>query len=137
MAGADVIIGVDLNDDKAEIAKKFGMTHFVKPSKVPGGQSVTDAIVEMTKTEKDAFGGVDYSFDATGNVQVMRDALECSYRGWGVLVGHHWRGTSRRRDRDSPVPAGHWERLEMYGLWRRQGPDRCAQVRGLVHGRQD
>ena len=53
------------------------------------------SVVEMTKTEKDAFGGVDYSFDATGNVQVMRDALECSYRGWGVLVGHHWRGTSR------------------------------------------
>lgn len=86
MAGADIIIGVDLNDDKAEMAKKFGMTHFVNPSKLPEGQSVVDAIVEITKTEKDAFGGVDYSFDATGNVQVMRDALECSHRGWGVSV---------------------------------------------------
>ena len=86
MAGADIIIGVDLNDDKAEMAKKFGMTHFVNPSKLPGGQSVVDAIVEITKTAKDEFGGVDYSFDATGNVQVMRDALECSHRGWGVSV---------------------------------------------------
>lgn len=86
MAGADVIIGVDLNDDQAEIAKKFGMTHFVNPSKVPKGQSVTDSIVEMTKTEKDAFGGVDDSFDATENVQFMRDARECSHRGWGVSI---------------------------------------------------
>ncbi|MCW9042176.1 MAG: S-(hydroxymethyl)glutathione dehydrogenase/class III alcohol dehydrogenase [Pseudopelagicola sp.] len=86
MAGADKIIGVDLNDDKAEMARKFGMTDFVNPSKLPEGQSVTEAIVELTKTDKDAFGGVDYSFDATGNVQVMRDALECSHRGWGVSV---------------------------------------------------
>jgi S-(hydroxymethyl)glutathione dehydrogenase/alcohol dehydrogenase len=86
MAGADMIIGVDLNDDKAEMAKKFGMTHFVNPSKLPEGQSVTEAIIELTKTERDQFGGVDYSFDATGNVQVMRDALECSHRGWGVSV---------------------------------------------------
>ena len=85
MAGADTIIGVDLNDDKAEMAKKFGMTDFVNPSKL-GDQSVVDAIVEITKTEKDQFGGVDYSFDATGNVKVMRDALECSHRGWGVSV---------------------------------------------------
>ena len=86
MAGADKIIGVDLNDDKAEMAKKFGMTHFVNPSKLPEGQSTVEAIIELTKTEKDQFGGVDYSFDATGNVQVMRDALECSHRGWGVSV---------------------------------------------------
>ena len=84
MAGADKIIGVDLNDDKAEMAKKFGMTHFVNPSKIEG--SVTQAIIELTKTEQDQFGGVDYSFDATGNVNVMRDALECSHRGWGVSV---------------------------------------------------
>ena len=75
MAGADMIIGVDLNSDKAKMARKFGMTHFVN-----------EAIIELTKTEKDQFGGVDYSFDATGNVNVMRDALECSHRGWGVSV---------------------------------------------------
>ena len=85
MAGADKIIGVDLNDDKEAMARKFGMTDFVNPSKLEG-QTVTEAIVELTKTEKDAFGGVDYSFDATGNVKVMRDALECSHRGWGVSV---------------------------------------------------
>ncbi|MDG2341105.1 MAG: zinc-binding dehydrogenase, partial [Paracoccaceae bacterium] len=84
MAGADTIIGVDLNDGKEEMARKFGMTHFVNPSKIDG--SVVDEIVNITKTEKDTFGGVDYSFDATGNVKVMRDALECSHRGWGVSV---------------------------------------------------
>lgn len=86
MAGADKIIGVDLNNDKAEMARKFGMTDFVNPKDLPEGQSVTQAIVELTKTDFDQFGGVDYSFDATGNVQVMRDALECSHRGWGVSV---------------------------------------------------
>ena len=84
MAGADKIIGVDLNDDKAQMAKKFGMTDFINPSKIEG--SVTQAIIELTKTEQDQFGGVDYSFDATGNVNVMREALECSHRGWGVSV---------------------------------------------------
>ena len=83
MAGADMIIGVDLNDDKAEMARKFGMTHFVNPSKV---DSTVQAIVDLTKRGADQIGGVDYSFDATGNVQVMRDALECSHRGWGVSV---------------------------------------------------
>ncbi len=86
MAGADVIIGVDLNDSKKEMAEKFGMTHFINPKALKDGQTVVDAIIEITKTEADHFGGVDYSFDATGNVQVMRDALECSHRGWGVSV---------------------------------------------------
>ncbi|WP_152466898.1 S-(hydroxymethyl)glutathione dehydrogenase/class III alcohol dehydrogenase [Sulfitobacter sp. THAF37] len=83
MAGCDKIIGVDLNDDKQEMARKFGMTDFVNPSKV---ENTVQAIIDLTKTEKDPFGGVDYSFDATGNVKVMRDALECSHRGWGVSV---------------------------------------------------
>jgi S-(hydroxymethyl)glutathione dehydrogenase/alcohol dehydrogenase len=85
MAGASKIIGVDLNETKAEMAAKFGMTDFINPSKL-GEKSVTQAVVDITKTEEDAFGGVDYSFDATGNVKVMRDALECSHRGWGVSV---------------------------------------------------
>ncbi|APE45298.1 S-(hydroxymethyl)glutathione dehydrogenase/class III alcohol dehydrogenase [Sulfitobacter alexandrii] len=83
MAGCDKIIGVDLNDDKQEMARKFGMTDFINPSKV---ENTVQAIIDLTKTEKDPFGGVDYSFDATGNVKVMRDALECSHRGWGVSV---------------------------------------------------
>ena len=83
MAGADMIIGVDLNDSKEEMARKFGMTHFINPSKV---DSVTAEIVKLTQRGDDAIGGVDYSFDATGNVQIMREALECSHRGWGVSV---------------------------------------------------
>lgn len=86
LAGADMIIGVDLNDDRQEMATRFGMTHFINPSKV---ENVVQEIVEMTKTPFDQIGGADYSFDATGNVKVMRDALECTHRGWGqsVIIG--------------------------------------------------
>ncbi|HEY0275908.1 MAG TPA: alcohol dehydrogenase catalytic domain-containing protein, partial [Paenirhodobacter sp.] len=74
MAGADMIIGVDLNDTKEDWGRRFGMTHFVNPSKIEG--SVVNHIVNMTKTPFDQIGGADYSFDCTGNVKVMRDALE-------------------------------------------------------------
>ena len=84
MAGADMIIGVDLNTSKREWGEKFGMTHFLNPSEIEG--SVVQAIVNLTKTEADQIGGADYSFDCTGNVKVMRDALECTHRGWGVSV---------------------------------------------------
>ncbi|SIS49593.1 S-(hydroxymethyl)glutathione dehydrogenase/class III alcohol dehydrogenase [Paracoccus saliphilus] len=86
LAGADMIIGVDLNDDKKEMAERFGMTHFVNPKNV---ENTVQEIVELTKTPFDQIGGADYSFDATGNVQVMRDALECTHRGWGqsVIIG--------------------------------------------------
>jgi S-(hydroxymethyl)glutathione dehydrogenase/alcohol dehydrogenase len=78
MAGADMIVGVDLNPKKAELAKKFGMTHFVNPKDVKG--DVVPHIVELTK------GGADYSFECIGNVKTMRQALECCHRGWGVSV---------------------------------------------------
>ncbi|MDM7459385.1 MAG: S-(hydroxymethyl)glutathione dehydrogenase/class III alcohol dehydrogenase [Paracoccus sp. (in: a-proteobacteria)] len=84
LAGADMIIGVDLNNAKKEMAERFGMTHFVNPTEIDG--SLVQHIVDMTKTPFDQIGGVDYSFDATGNVKVMRDALECTHRGWGVSV---------------------------------------------------
>ncbi|MBU2957253.1 S-(hydroxymethyl)glutathione dehydrogenase/class III alcohol dehydrogenase [Paracoccus sp. 1_MG-2023] len=86
MAGADMIIGVDLNDDRQEMATRFGMTHFVNPTKV---DNVVQEIVNLTKTPLDQIGGADYSFDATGNVKVMRDALECTHRGWGqsIIIG--------------------------------------------------
>ena len=84
MAGADMIIGVDLNTSKREWGEKFGMTHFINPKEIEG--SVVQAIVNLTKTEADQIGGADYSFDCTGNVKVMRDALECTHRGWGVSV---------------------------------------------------
>lgn len=86
MAGADMIIGVDLNDGKEEMARHFGMTHFINPTKV---ENVVQEIVNLTKTPFDQIGGADYSFDCTGNVKVMRDALECTHRGWGqsIVIG--------------------------------------------------
>jgi S-(hydroxymethyl)glutathione dehydrogenase/alcohol dehydrogenase len=87
MAGARMIIGVDLNNDKKEWGEKFGMTHFINPKEIEG--SVVQAIVDLTKTPIDKIGGADYSFDCTGNVKVMRDALECTHRGWGqsIIIG--------------------------------------------------
>ena len=87
LAGADMIIGVDLNNGKREMAERFGMTHFVNPSEIDG--SVVQHIVNLTKTPFDQIGGADYSFDCTGSVKVMRDALECTHRGWGqsIIIG--------------------------------------------------
>ncbi len=87
MAGADMIIGVDINDSKKAWGERFGMTHFVNPTKIDG--DVVAHIVNMTKRGADLFGGADYTFDCTGNVKVMRQALECSHRGWGksVIIG--------------------------------------------------
>ena len=84
LAGADMIIGVDLNDAREEWGRRFGLTHFVNPTRIEGG--VVPHIVEMTKRRGDLIGGADYTFDCTGNVTVMRQALECSHRGWGVSV---------------------------------------------------
>ena len=78
MAGADMIIGVDLNPEREAIARKFGLTHFVNPKDVKG--DLVAQLVELTK------GGADYSFECVGNVQLMRQALECCHRGWGVSV---------------------------------------------------
>jgi len=82
MVGADKIIGVDLNPAKAEIAKKFGMTHFVNPDEV-GRDKVVQALVDLTG------GGADFSFECIGNVHTMRQALECCHRGWGesIVIG--------------------------------------------------
>ena len=81
LAGADQIVGVDLNPSKVEMATRFGMTDFVNPAEVEG--DLVAHLVELTK------GGADYSFDATGNVQVMRTALECAHKGWGesIIIG--------------------------------------------------
>ncbi|MDO5606288.1 MAG: S-(hydroxymethyl)glutathione dehydrogenase/class III alcohol dehydrogenase [Paracoccus sp. (in: a-proteobacteria)] len=86
LAGADMIIGVDLNNDKKQMAEYFGMTHFINPKEC---ENVVQEIVNLTKTPFDQIGGADYSFDCTGNVKVMRDALECTHRGWGqsVIIG--------------------------------------------------
>jgi S-(hydroxymethyl)glutathione dehydrogenase/alcohol dehydrogenase len=86
LAGADMIIGVDLNNDKKKMAEHFGMTHFINPKDC---ENVVQEIVNLTKTPFDQIGGADYSFDCTGNVKVMRDALECTHRGWGqsIIIG--------------------------------------------------
>jgi S-(hydroxymethyl)glutathione dehydrogenase/alcohol dehydrogenase len=78
MVGANMIVGVDLNPAKREIAEKFGMTHFVNPLEIEG--DLVPYLVELTK------GGADYSFECIGNVNVMRQALECCHKGWGVSV---------------------------------------------------
>ena len=80
--GAEKIIVVDVNDNKEEWGKKFGGTDFVNPSKL-GDQSIQDKLIEMTD------GGCDYTFDCTGNVGVMRAALEACHKGWGqsIIIG--------------------------------------------------
>ncbi len=81
LAGAEMIVGVDLNPARRVIAEKFGMTHFVNPSEVAG--DLVPYLVDLTK------GGADYSFECIGNVKVMRQALECAHRGWGqsIIIG--------------------------------------------------
>jgi S-(hydroxymethyl)glutathione dehydrogenase / alcohol dehydrogenase len=80
MVGADKIIGVDLNPKREAMARRFGMTHFINPKDVG---NVVDHIVQLTD------GGADYSFECIGNTQVMRQALECTHKGWGrsIIIG--------------------------------------------------
>ena len=106
MVGAEQIVGVDLNPRRKAIAEKFGMTDFVNPAEVEG--DLVPYLVNLTK------GGGDYTFECIGNVQVMRQALECAHRGWGqsiiigvapagaeiatrpfqLVTGRSWRGTA-------------------------------------------
>jgi len=87
LAGADMIIGVDLNDAKKPWGERFGMTHFVNPKQVGG--DLVPYLVNLTKRGADQIGGADYTFDCTGNTTVMRQALEASHRGWGqsIVIG--------------------------------------------------
>ena len=105
LVGARRIIGVDINPSKKELAKQFGMTDFVNPKEV---EDVVDHLIQMTG------GGVDYSFECIGNVNLMRQALECCHKGWGqsciigvagagqeistrpfqLVTGRSWRGTA-------------------------------------------
>ena len=80
MVGADKIIGIDLNPKREAMARKFGMTHFINPNDVP---NIVDAVVQLTD------GGADYSFECIGNTKVMRQALECTHKGWGrsIIIG--------------------------------------------------
>jgi len=87
LAGADMIIGVDINPAKKEWGERFGMTHFVNPKEVEG--DLVPYLIDMTKRGADTIGGADYTFDCTGNVTVMRQALESAHRGWGqsIIIG--------------------------------------------------
>jgi S-(hydroxymethyl)glutathione dehydrogenase/alcohol dehydrogenase len=78
LAGANMIVGVDLNPGRKALGEKFGMTHFVNPKEVQG--DLVPYLVDLTK------GGADYSFECIGNVKTMRQALECCHKGWGVSV---------------------------------------------------
>ena len=78
LAGAEVIVGVDLNPAREAMARKFGMTHFVNPSEVR--EDLVPYLVSLTR------GGADYSFECIGNTKVMRQALECCHKGWGTSV---------------------------------------------------
>ena len=105
MVGADRIIGVDLNGARERLAREFGMTDFINPSDT---DNVTEAIIDLTG------GGVDYSFECIGNTTTMRQALECTHKGWGesyiigvagagqeistrpfqLVTGRSWKGTA-------------------------------------------
>lgn len=78
IVGASRVIAVDTNPGKEEWAKKMGATEFVNPTKLPEGKRIQDYLVDITD------GGLDFTFDATGNVHVMRAALEACHKGWGV-----------------------------------------------------
>ncbi len=81
LAGANMIIGVDLNPARKEMAERFGMTHFANPKEIEG--DLVPYLVDLTG------GGADYSFECIGNVNTMRQALECCHRGWGesIIIG--------------------------------------------------
>ena len=87
LAGAAMIIGVDINNERKAWGERFGMTHFVNPKEIAG--DIVPHLVGMTKRGADQIGGADYTFDCTGNVKVMRQALEASHRGWGqsIVIG--------------------------------------------------
>lgn len=81
LAGADMIVGVDINPDREELARKFGMTHFVNPNEVEG--DLVQYLIGLTK------GGGDHTFECIGNVKLMRQALESAHKGWGksTIIG--------------------------------------------------
>ncbi len=105
LAGANKIVGIDLNEDKVPLAKQFGMTDFINPKQV---ENTVDAVIQLTD------GGADYSFECIGNVNTMRQALECCHKGWGesyiigvagagqeiatrpfqLVTGRSWKGTA-------------------------------------------
>tara|TARA_B100000614_G_C14408621_1_gene436804 strand:- start:334 stop:819 length:486 start_codon:yes stop_codon:yes gene_type:complete len=105
MVGADRIIGIDINPSREKLGRDFGLTDFINPNET---ENITETIVDLTD------GGVDYSFECIGNVNIMRNALECCHKGWGesyiigvagagqeiatrpfqLVTGRSWKGTA-------------------------------------------
>ena len=118
LAGANMIIGVDINPARKTLAEKFGMTHFVNPKDV--GDDLVAHLVELTK------GGADYSFECVGNVKLMRQALECCHKGWGVsvIIGVAGGGTGNYYP---PISTGNGQGMERFSFWRCQRPYGCTK----------
>lgn len=102
MVGADKIIGIDLNPEREAMARGFGMTHFLNPD---DESDIVDAVVQLTG------GGADYSFECIGNTQVMRQALECTHKGWGrsIIIGVAEAGAEIRTRPFQLVTGRKWE----------------------------
>ncbi|MCP5243831.1 S-(hydroxymethyl)glutathione dehydrogenase/class III alcohol dehydrogenase [Nitrosomonas sp.] len=102
MVGADKIIGIDLNPEREAMAREFGMTHFLNPD---DESDIVDAVVQLTG------GGADYSFECIGNTQVMRQALECTHKGWGrsIIIGVAEAGAEIRTRPFQLVTGRKWE----------------------------
>jgi S-(hydroxymethyl)glutathione dehydrogenase/alcohol dehydrogenase len=130
LAGADMIIGVDINNDKKAWGERFGMTHFVNASEA--GKDLVAHLVNMTKKGADQIGGADYTFDCTGNVTVMRQALEACHRGWGVSVIIGVAGAGQEIATRPSARHGAFQLAR-----RRARPHGCAEDRRLVHGEED
>lgn len=144
--GAGKIIVVDVNKSKEEWAKKFGATDFVNPTQLPQGQSIQEKLVEMTD------GGCDHTFDCTGNVHVMRSALEACHKGWGesIVIGVAAAGQEIATRREfllfrnhlvflltyhNSIPTRHWSCVERLRLWWCKGTIPAPRSRCGLHGR--
>ena len=123
-----MIVGVDINPKRRAIAERFGMKHFVNPNEVEG--DLVSTLVELTK------GGADYSFECIGNVETMRQALECCHKGWGesVIIGVAGAGQEISTRPFQLVTGRVWRGTAFGG---REGADGRSANRRLVHGRQD
>ena len=138
------IIAVDVNEGKESWAKKFGATDFINPMKLPKDQNIQEKLIEMTD------GGCDYTFDCTGNVHVMRSALEACHKGWGesIIIGVAAAGqeiTTRRKltvvllaaalTCPQSIPTRHGPRMERLRIRWRQRPHADAGPGQRLHGR--
>ena len=124
LASADMIIGVDVNNAKKAWGERFGMTHFVNPTEI--GADLVPYLVDLTKRGADAIGGADYTFDCTGNVKVMRQALEAR-----IAAGASRSSSASPApggNRCAALPARHRADVDGHGLRRRARPHRRAEI---------